>query len=67
MGIVLTDLEELHEIVELTVDVTADGDWAADWLYVRFLREDLLCLYKVRGLVCRKCLWDIAIIVYLCD
>ena len=33
-----TDLEQLHQVMELTVDVSADSDWALDWLYVALLR-----------------------------
>ena len=30
--------------MELTMDVTADGDWGSDWLDVALLNEDLLDL-----------------------
>ena len=33
-----TDLEQLHQVMELTVDVSTDSDWALDWLYVALLR-----------------------------
>ncbi len=41
---VAADAEELREIVELAVNVTADGDRAADGLYIGFTEEDLACL-----------------------
>ena len=35
------DLEELHQVVELAVDVAADGDRALDRLHVRFVLQHL--------------------------
>ena len=34
-------LEELEEVVELTMDVAADGDWRVDSLHVALLDQDL--------------------------
>ena len=39
-----TDLKELFQIVELTMDITADGDWSSDWLNIAFSDKDLLGL-----------------------
>ena len=36
--------EELHHIIELAVDITADGDGARDGLYVRLFQQELLDL-----------------------
>ena len=38
------NFEEFHEVVELAVDVAADGDGAADGLHIRFVLEDFLSL-----------------------
>ena len=32
--------EQLDEVVELSVDVSADGDWGSDWRGVGLLHED---------------------------
>ncbi len=40
-----TDPEELHEIVKLSVNISANGDWTLDLLNVRLLRQDLLGLF----------------------
>lgn len=37
-----TNLEEFFKIIELTMDITADGNWCSDWLHVALLDEDLL-------------------------
>ena len=37
-------IEEFEEIMELTMDVSADGDWSLDWLDVALFDEDLLDL-----------------------
>ena len=29
-----SNLEQFHEVVELAMDVTADRDWALDWLHI---------------------------------
>ena len=39
-----SNLEELAQIVELTMDVTADGHWGTDLLHVRLVNQDFLCL-----------------------
>ena len=39
-----TNLEQLHEVVELAVDVAADGHWAFYGLHVHFRLEDLFSL-----------------------
>ena len=39
-----TDLEKLHEIVELAVDITTDSHWALDWLHVCLLLENFFGL-----------------------
>lgn len=40
--------EQLHKIMKLTVNVTADGNRAANGLHIRFLHEDLPCLVTQR-------------------
>lgn len=37
--------EELKEVIELTVDITTDGDRAVDRLHVRLLEQELLDLF----------------------
>jgi hypothetical protein len=37
IGVGSTNLEELHQVVELAVDITTDGDGAFHWLHVRLL------------------------------
>jgi len=44
VGRVAADAEELHEIVELTVNITTDGDGAAHRLDVGLFHQDLACL-----------------------
>jgi hypothetical protein len=41
---VSSDLEELDEVVQLSVHVSADGDWAAHGLHVALLHQHLLRL-----------------------
>lgn len=41
----LTNFKELHEIVELAVNVTADSDGTSDSLDVCLFGQDLLSLY----------------------
>jgi len=36
-------LEELHEILELTMNVTTNGYWAFYNLHIRLVKQDLLC------------------------
>jgi hypothetical protein len=36
--------EQLHQVMELTMDVSAYGDWAFHWLHVRLVLQDLSCL-----------------------
>ncbi len=36
--------EEFHEIVKLSVNISANGDWTLDLLNVRLLRQDLFGL-----------------------
>ena len=43
---VASDLEELHQVVELSMDITADSDWAPDWLHVGLVLEDVFRLNK---------------------
>jgi hypothetical protein len=40
----ITNSEELHQVVELAVDISADSDWASDWLDIALLGKDLLGL-----------------------
>ena len=37
-----TLVEELEEIMELAMDISADGDWSFHWLDVAFLDQDFL-------------------------
>lgn len=37
-------VEELQKVMELAVDISANGDWSFDWLDVAFLDEDLFDL-----------------------
>ena len=41
---VATNSKELDQVMELAVDVAADGDRAGNWLYVGFLGHDLSSL-----------------------
>lgn len=45
VGRLTTNLKELSQVVELTVNVTADRDWSTDLLDVRLVNEDFLCLF----------------------
>ena len=44
VGNLSTLVEELKKIVELAMDVSADGDWGFDWLHVALFDENLLNL-----------------------
>jgi len=44
VGNLSTFVEELEQIVELAVNVSADGDWGTHWLHVALFNEDLLDL-----------------------
>lgn len=48
VGRVAADTEKLHEIVELTVDITTDGDGAAHRLDVGLFHQDLARLQQNR-------------------
>ena len=39
-----SNLEKLAQIMELSVDVTADGHWGAHLLHVRLINQDFLSL-----------------------
>ena len=41
VGYISPDREELYKVMELTVDVSTDGDWCSNGLYVRFGGEYL--------------------------
>lgn len=41
-GDLAAKLEQLEQVMELTMDVTADDGWGAHWLAVAFLHENLL-------------------------
>ena len=45
-----TNLEQLSEVVELTVDVSADGDWCTDLLNVGFINKNFFCLKRIQNL-----------------
>lgn len=42
MGDIPTDFEELEQVVELAMDVAADGDGWIHPLYIALLHQDLL-------------------------
>jgi hypothetical protein len=46
-----TNLEEFFQIVELTVDVSANRDRGSHLLHVRFLNQNFLCLFIDYSLV----------------
>lgn len=37
VGTVAADAAQLQQVLELPVDVAADGDWAPDWLHIALL------------------------------
>ena len=41
---IAANTEQLHEVVELSMDITAHSHRTLDLLYIRFLGQDLLCL-----------------------
>ena len=44
VGDLTTFFEELKKIVELTVNITADGHWGAHWLHIALFNQNLLDL-----------------------
>ena len=44
-----TDLEQLSEIVELPMDVSANGDRGSDLLHVRLIYKDFFCLKNFKS------------------
>ena len=44
VGRLSANLEQLSEVVELSMDVSADGDWSTDLLDVRFVNKDFFSL-----------------------
>ena len=44
VGWLTSDLEKLAQVVELTVDITADGDGSAHLLHVRLVNQDFFSL-----------------------
>jgi hypothetical protein len=32
-----TNFEEFHKVIELTMNIAANSNWTANWLYIRFL------------------------------
>ena len=57
VGRLTTNLKELSQVVELTVNVTADRDWSTDLLDVRLVNEDFLGLNTIQNLATvRLCL-----------
>ena len=43
---IASNLEELHQVVELSMDITADSDWTPDGLHVGLRLEDVFRLNK---------------------
>ena len=39
-----SDFEKLHQVMELSVDITTDRHWASHWLHVLLLLQDLFRL-----------------------
>lgn len=39
-----SDLEKLHKIVELPMNISTNDNWCSNWDHVRFLGQDLFCL-----------------------
>lgn len=39
-----SDLEKLHKIVELPMNISTNDNWCSYWDHVRFLSQDLFCL-----------------------
>ena len=53
VGGLSTNLEQLTQVVELAMDITANGDWSTHLLYVGLIDKDFFCLKrngKVRDL-----------------
>lgn len=44
VGWLTSDLEKLSQVVELTMDITADGDGSAHLLHVRLVNQDFFSL-----------------------
>ena len=45
-----SDLEQLAQVVELSVDVTADGHWGAHLLHVRLVYQNFFRLQSVQNI-----------------
>jgi len=43
-----SDFKELHKIMELSVNISANCDRTFDWLHIAFLRQDFLGLKLVK-------------------
>jgi len=41
-----SNLKQLHKVVKLAVNVSANGHWAPDRLHVQLTLENLFCLYR---------------------
>ena len=46
VGGLSTNLEQLAQVVELAVDITANGNWGTHLLHVRFIYKNFLCLKR---------------------
>ena len=44
LGRMATNLEELAQVMELTVDISTDGDWSAHFLHVRLINQNFFSL-----------------------
>ena len=49
VGNLTTLFEEFQKIVELSMNVTADGNWCTDWLHVAFLNQDFLDFFTKKA------------------
>ena len=43
---VSSDFEKFKQVVELSVNVTTNGDWSSNLDYIGLLDENLLCLFE---------------------
>ena len=52
-----TNLEKLAQVMELTVDISTDGDWSAHFLHVRLINQNFFSLnlrWQSKHLVSKK-------------
>lgn len=45
VGELASNFEKFLKVVELTVDISADGDWGANWLHIAFIDKKLLSFF----------------------